>query len=107
MTRELRSRYAAISQITPWTPCTVYERGWSTLTNGALLTAAEWAGYDLFLTTDKNLRYQQNLTGRRLAILVLGTTSWPKIQQDIGHVQSTIDAMSPGAYQEIAFDASS
>ena len=59
---------------------TVYEQGWSILKNGDLLAVAEQAGYDLFVTTDQNLRYQQNLTGRRLAILVLRTTSWPRMR---------------------------
>jgi hypothetical protein len=54
---------------------TVYELGWSTLKNGVLLAKAEQAGYDLFITTDQNLRYQQNLTERHVAILVLKTTS--------------------------------
>jgi hypothetical protein len=49
---------------------TVYEQGWSTLKNGDLLYTAEQAEYDLFITTDQNLRYQQNLTGRHLSILV-------------------------------------
>jgi predicted nuclease of predicted toxin-antitoxin system len=84
---------------------TVYEQGWSTLKNGDLLATAEQAGYDLFVTTDQNLRYQQNLTGRHLAILVLKTTSWPKIQLHIGQIQNAVDAMSTGAYVEIAFDA--
>jgi predicted nuclease of predicted toxin-antitoxin system len=83
---------------------TVYERGWSTLSNGVLLATAETAGYDLLVTTDQNLRYQQNLTGRRLAILVLRTTSWHRIRQHIDRVQSTIDAMSEGSYLEISFD---
>ena len=62
---------------------TVYERGWSTLKNGALLSIAEQAGYDVLVTTDQQLRYQQNLTGRRLAIVLLLTTSWPRIQQHV------------------------
>jgi hypothetical protein len=56
---------------------TAYEMGWAQLDNGNLLNAAE-ASHDVLITTDKNLRFQQNLTGRRLAILVLPTTSWPK-----------------------------
>lgn len=83
---------------------TVYERGWSALNNGDLLTAAESASYDLFITTDQNLRYQQNLTGRHLAILVLKTTSWPTIQQQIARVQSAVDAMGEGSYLEISFN---
>ena len=57
---------------------TAYEMGWAELQNGDLLTAAE-KDFQAFITTDKNLRYQQNLAGRRLAILVLPTTSWPHI----------------------------
>ena len=58
---------------------TAYEMGWSTLSNGDLLDAAE-AQFDAFVTTDQNLRYQQNLAGRRLAILVLPFSSWPRLQ---------------------------
>jgi hypothetical protein len=85
---------------------TVYEQGWSTLQNGILLATAEQAGYDLFITTDQNLRYQQNLRDRRLAVLVLKTTSWPKIRQHIGRVQQAVDTMSAGSYVEISFDIS-
>jgi hypothetical protein len=49
---------------------TAHEQGWTTLTNGALLEAAERAGFDVLITTDQNLRYQQNLTGRRLALVI-------------------------------------
>ena len=56
---------------------TAYEMGWSELANGDLLAAAE-ADFDALVTTDQNLRYQQDLAGRRLAILVLPTTSWPR-----------------------------
>jgi len=59
---------------------TAFERGWSTLSNGDLISAAE-AAFDLFVTTDQSLRYQLNLIGRRLAILVLPTTRWPEIQR--------------------------
>jgi hypothetical protein len=60
-----------------------YEMGWAKLNNGDLLAAAD-KSFDAFITTDQNLRYQQNLTGRRLAILVLPTTSWPEIQKHTG-----------------------
>lgn len=62
---------------------TAYERGWSTLQNGQLLAAAEEAGFDLLVTTDQHLRYQQAVTGRALAIIVLMSTSWPRIQRRI------------------------
>jgi hypothetical protein len=83
---------------------TVYERGWATLKNGALLSAAEGAGFAVFVTTDQQLRYQQNLAGRRLAILVLGTTSWPRIRAHVALVQSTLDSLAIGDYRELPCD---
>jgi hypothetical protein len=86
---------------------TVYELGWSTLQNGVLLMTAEQAGYDLFITTDQNLLYQQNLTGRTVAILVLKTTSWPKMQSHLQRIQQEVDATQAGSYRELSFDAGS
>ncbi len=60
------------------------ERGWSTLQNGDLLSQAQSGGYEAFITTDQNLRYQQNLASRSIRILVLTTTSWPKISKKVG-----------------------
>ena len=62
---------------------TAYERGWSDLRNGDLLTEAETEGYDLLITTDQSIRFQQNLSRKRLGILVLLSTSWPRIQPRI------------------------
>ena len=59
---------------------TAHERGWATLRNGDLLQAAEDAGFEVMITTDQNLQYQQNLSDRRVAIVVLNTTSWPRIR---------------------------
>ena len=80
---------------------TAYERGWSGLKNGELIAAAEAGEFEVLVTTDKNLRYQQNLTGRELAIVVLWTTSWPKIQQALPKVQSAVDGAIKGSYVEI------
>jgi hypothetical protein len=52
------------------------ERGWDAISNGELLKLAEDEGFDLLLTTDKNIRYQQNLTGRQIALVVLGNSTW-------------------------------
>jgi hypothetical protein len=76
----------------------------SLVQNGALIAAAEDSGFDVLLTTDKNLRYQQNMAGRKLAILVLSTTSWPRIRAGSVKVQAALDAASPGSYVEIAID---
>jgi len=80
---------------------TAYERGWSALMNGELIAAAEAEGYEVLVTTDKNLRYQQNLAGRSIAIVVLWTTSWPKIQQEVARAQRAVDAAAPGSYTEL------
>jgi len=81
---------------------TAYEMGWTELDNGALLKATE-TDFDALITTDQNLRYQQNLTGRRLAILVLPTTSWPKIQAHETDVVAAVNALRPGDVIELTF----
>ena len=81
---------------------TAYEMGWAQLENGDLLQAAE-AAFDAFITTDQNLRYQQNLTGRRLAILVLPTTSWPMIRLHLPKVALAVNALRPGDFVELNF----
>ena len=80
---------------------TAYERGWSALANGDLLAEAERGSYALLVTTDRNLRYQQNLATRQIAIVVLLSTSWPRIQRNISIIQTVIDTIVPGAYYEI------
>ena len=80
---------------------TAFEREWSALHNGELLDVAEQEGYDLLLTTDQNLRYQQHLADRQLAIIVLLSTSWPHIQLRIGMLQAAVESVLAGGYQEI------
>ena len=81
---------------------TAYESGWSTLTNGELIVAAEARGLQVLVTTDTKLKYQQNLASRTIAIVVLGTTSWPRIQAAAELVVAAIDAAAPGTYAEVA-----
>ena len=81
---------------------TAYELGWSTLTNGDLIRLAEQEGYELLITTDTNLRYQQNLKDRNLAILVLTTTSWPRIRQVTDRIEATIALIETGGYEELS-----
>lgn len=78
------------------------EMEWSELENGALIAAAE-PRFDAFVTTDKNLRYQQNLTGRHLAILVLPTTRWPRIRRHVGVVVEAVDRLKPGDFINLVF----
>jgi hypothetical protein len=81
---------------------TAYERGWSQLKNGKLLDVAEGDGFAAFVTTDTNLRYQQNLSSRRIAIVVLTTTSWPRIQRAVDLVVHAVNAATEGSYTEVA-----
>ena len=80
---------------------TAYELGWSTLKNGDLLRSAEEQGFEVLVKTDTNLRYQQNLTSRRIAVIVLSTTSWPRIRSVVKQVAATIDGATVGSYFEV------
>ncbi len=81
---------------------TAYEMGWAKLSNGGLLAAAELS-FAVFITTDKNLRYQQNLAGKKLAILVLPTTNWLEIQKHTDSIANAVSALKPGDFVEFNF----
>ena len=83
------------------TVVTAWFQGWSGLENGALLDAAEEAGFDVFITADQELSYQQNLTGRQMALVVLSTNNWSIIKAHIGEIMAAIDAATPGSYTEV------
>ena len=76
-------------------------RGWSELSNGDLLDIAEIEGYDLLITTDRRMRYQQNLAGRRLAVIALLSQSWPYTELSIEEIRTTITEVQPGELREI------
>jgi hypothetical protein len=76
--------------------------GWELLSNGALLKAAEEAGFVLLLSTDNNIRYQQNLTGRKISILILaGCTKWSRVRLHFERIAAAVDAVTPGSYAEV------
>jgi predicted nuclease of predicted toxin-antitoxin system len=79
----------------------VRARGWDTLRNGELLDAAEAAGFDMLLTTDRNIRYQQNLSGRKLAIVVLGKARWRLIKARLTEIAVAVSAATPGTLTEV------
>ena len=87
--------------LTPHRVSTAYERRWSKLRNGELLDSAEREAYEVLVTTDTSLKYQQNLTDRRIGIVVLLSTSWPRIQRVIPSVVAAIDEAVPGSYKEV------
>jgi Domain of unknown function (DUF5615) len=76
---------------------TAFERGWSKLKNGELLDAAEKEGFAVVVTTDLNLKYQQNLQSRRIAVVVLTTPSWPRIQRVIPSIIRAIERAAVGS----------
>jgi hypothetical protein len=76
-------------------------KGWDRLANGDLLKAAEGAGFDVLLTTDKNMRYQQNLTGRRIVIVVLGNPQRPAVHLHIDEVIAAVNTATLGSYTEV------
>ena len=82
------------------TVATAFEMGWPRLANGDLLAEAE-DRFDVLVTTDQSLRYQQNLAARRIAVLVLPFASWPKLRTHTTDIATAIGALRPGDYVEL------
>ena len=80
------------------------EMGWDRLENGALLTAAEAAGFEVMMTADKRIRYQQNLVGRRISLIVLSTNHWGTIRANAEPILQALGLMEEGSYQEVRFE---
>jgi hypothetical protein len=76
----------------------------ATYRNGELLDAAEQDAFDVFISTDQNLKYQQNLAERKVTVLVLLTTSWPKIQKKVARIRDANEGLSDGGYTEVDSD---
>jgi hypothetical protein len=81
---------------------TAHEMGWNEVSNGELISKAEGA-FDIFISTDQNLKYQQNLKNRKIAIVILTTTSWRKIEAKSAGIQKALDSMKQSVYLEINF----
>ena len=75
--------------------------GWHELENGELIQQAEQAGYEVLLSTDKNLKYQQNLSERKIAIIVLGNQQWPVVRRYLDRIAAAVNAATPGSYEEV------
>ena len=76
-------------------------RGWDGLSNGELMDASERAGFEIIVTTDKNIRYQQNLTSRKIALVVLDHSQWPMVKLVADKIAAAVNVATPGSYVEI------
>ena len=77
------------------------EQGWDRLRNGDLLDAAEKAGFEVFVTPDQNIRYQQNLEGRKIAIVVLSAGRWTMVKPHLARIEEAVNGATPGSYVEV------
>ena len=75
--------------------------GWGRLKNGELIRRAEESGFEAFVTSDRNLRYQQNLVDRHIALLVLSTNYWPILHTRIAKIEAALATLQPGQYVEV------
>ena len=80
---------------------TSVERGWDTLANGVLMDRAEEAGFDVLLTTDQSIRYQQNMSNRQIAVVVLMNTSWPRMARNTEVVRIALEGLQPGELKDV------
>ncbi len=80
---------------------TTFDLGWGRLGNGELLNHAESADFEVLVTTDRNPKYQQNLAGRKISIVAIATTSWPRIRKVVAAVAEAVDAAAAGGYAEV------
>ena len=84
---------------------TLAERGWSDKDNGELLDLAEREGYEILVTTDQNLRHQQNLAGRLIGVVVLLSTNWPEVRLRASEIGQAIRAVRSGEFIEVPIRA--
>jgi hypothetical protein len=80
---------------------TAHELAWSELMNGRLLDQAESSGYEAFISTDQNLKHQQNLSDRRIRVFVLTSTSWPKIRLRADEIRDRLESLEEGGCGEV------
>ena len=89
------------SFLTGHTVTTARDRGWDRLSNGDILAAAEAAGFDVLLTADNSIKYQQNLSRRRIALVVLSSPQWPRVRLEVVRIAAAVSAAVPGSYLEV------
>ena len=79
----------------------VRERGWAAYRNGDLLDVAEAAGFDVMVTSDKSIEYQQNLQGRKIAFMVLTIGRWGPVRRMLVEIAAAVNVATPGSYEEV------
>lgn len=82
---------------------TAHEEGWAQHSNGKLLNAAETAGFDILITGDQNMIYQQNMRNRRIALIILSTNTWPIIRSHSQLLLNALNAVTPGSIQRVNY----
>jgi hypothetical protein len=82
---------------------TAAEQGWSSLSNGHLLNAAEQAGFSVMVTTDTNIRFQQNMSGRQIAIVAVSPNRWTLIRVRLSEIVKAVEAVKPGEIRLVEF----
>ncbi len=80
---------------------TARERGWAELSNGNLLTQAERNGYEVVVTADQSMSYQQNIARKQVGVVVLFSNRWPDVQLRIAEIRAAIDGIRPGELREV------
>jgi hypothetical protein len=84
---------------------TAEDEGWEQVSNGELIDRAEQAGYQVMLTCDQSIQYQQNLTHRKISLVVLGSNIWPSVKPKIADITATLKRVSPGSFEFIEIAA--
>jgi predicted nuclease of predicted toxin-antitoxin system len=81
---------------------TARERGWAEVSNGNLLDKAERDGYEILITGDQNMSYQQNIGHRQIAVIVLLSNRWPDVQLRSEEIRAALEAIKPGEFREVS-----
>ncbi len=87
--------------LTEHTVDTAHEKGWAELRNGDLLNNAETEGYEVVITADQSLHYQQNIGQRQIAVIVILSKRWPAVQLKIEEIRSVLEELGPGELREV------
>jgi hypothetical protein len=93
--------YPLRRHLTDYQVKTAEEEGWGQISNGDLILRAEQAGYQILLTCDQNVRYQQNLTNRKISLIVLGSNIWPTVNPKVAEITAALEKASPGSFDFI------